>query len=195
MDDTSHPKQPVEAIQADQEAKTGALAPDPAPAQTRADPAGAQTAPPRSAENTAGKQRGRQFKPGQSGNPLGRPKGSRNKKNILCEQMLDDNAVEIMTLAIQKAKEGDRMALRVFLERLLPKRQRACPFDHPAVTSIQDIRVAIQAVSQAVHDGMLTPDEGRKYMDLFSAMADTLSRVNYEERLANIEKQCSLIMG
>ena len=31
------------------------------------------------AENTAGKQRGKPFKPGQSGNPLGRPKGSRSK--------------------------------------------------------------------------------------------------------------------
>jgi hypothetical protein len=31
------------------------------------------------ADNTAKKQRGRPFEPGQSGNPAGRPKGSRNK--------------------------------------------------------------------------------------------------------------------
>ncbi len=39
------------------------------------------------ADNTAGQQRGIPFAPGQSGNPAGRPKGSRNK---LGEKFLDD---------------------------------------------------------------------------------------------------------
>jgi hypothetical protein len=40
-----------------------------------------------SAESTAKKQHGRPFKPGQSGNPAGRPKGSRN---VLAEDFLKD---------------------------------------------------------------------------------------------------------
>lgn len=46
-----------------------------------------RTTPDESADNTAAKQRGVPFKPGQSGNPAGRPKGSRNK---LGERYLDD---------------------------------------------------------------------------------------------------------
>ena len=41
------------------------------------------------AEITASKQRGTPFKPGQSGNPAGRPKGSRNR---LAEQFVSDLA-------------------------------------------------------------------------------------------------------
>jgi Family of unknown function (DUF5681) len=39
------------------------------------------------AETAGRKQRGQPFKPGQSGNPAGRPKGSRNK---FSEQFIDD---------------------------------------------------------------------------------------------------------
>ncbi|MGB6419402.1 MAG: DUF5681 domain-containing protein, partial [Pseudolabrys sp.] len=38
---------------------------------------------PKPAENTAQKQRGRPFEPGKSGNPKGRPKGSRNQATLL----------------------------------------------------------------------------------------------------------------
>ena len=41
------------------------------------------------AEDTAKKQRGRPFEPGTSGNPNGRPKGSRNKTTVAIEALLD----------------------------------------------------------------------------------------------------------
>ena len=40
-------------------------------------------------ENTAGKQRGQPFKPGKSGNPAGKPKGSRNATTRAMEALLD----------------------------------------------------------------------------------------------------------
>jgi hypothetical protein len=36
------------------------------------------------------KKQGSQFKPGQSGNPNGRPNGSRNKATLALEALLDD---------------------------------------------------------------------------------------------------------
>ena len=56
------------------------------------------------AENTAEKQRGRPFEAGQSGNPKGRPKGSRNKTTLAAENLLEGEAD-----AITKAgREGKR---------------------------------------------------------------------------------------
>ncbi len=44
------------------------------------------------AENTAKKQRGRPFKAGRSGNPEGRPRGSRNNATMAVEALLDGEA-------------------------------------------------------------------------------------------------------
>jgi Family of unknown function (DUF5681) len=67
------------------------------------------------AENTAQKQQtGRPFEPGQSGNPAGRPKGSRNKATLAVEALLDGEAEEITRKAIELAKKGDLAAIRPF---------------------------------------------------------------------------------
>ena len=61
------------------------------------------TLPPSSnaAENTAGKQRGRPFEPGKSGNPNGRPKDARNRTTVLAEGLLDDEAEAITRKPIE----------------------------------------------------------------------------------------------
>ena len=43
-----------------------------------------------SADSTGKEQRGRPFEPGQSGNPAGRPKGSRNKLAAVAARNKDD---------------------------------------------------------------------------------------------------------
>jgi uncharacterized protein DUF5681 len=63
------------------------------------------------------------FKPGQSGNPSGRPKGSRHKTTLAIEELLDGEAEEITRKAIEKAKDGDTAALRICLDRLSPPRK------------------------------------------------------------------------
>jgi len=46
-------------------------------------------------ENTAGMQRGKPFQKGQSGNPDGRPKGSRNATTLALETLLDGQATAL----------------------------------------------------------------------------------------------------
>src|SRR5262249_59590562 len=75
------------------------------------------------AEKTAKKQRGRPFQKGESGNPAGRPFGSRNKTTLAMEALLDGEAETIVRKAIEKAKDGDTVALRLCLERLVPVRK------------------------------------------------------------------------
>ena len=77
---------------------------------------------PAAAEVKPEKQRGRPFESGQSGNPKGRPKGSRNKTTLLAESLLEGDADAIMRKLLEKAKEGDLTALRICLDRLLPPR-------------------------------------------------------------------------
>ena len=84
------------------------------------------------AENTARKQRGRPFEPGKSGNPKGRPKGSRNQATLLAEALLDGEAETLTRTMIEKASDGDTNAMRFCLERLVPARRERCvTFDLP----------------------------------------------------------------
>src|SRR5687768_16932362 len=74
-------------------------------------------------ENTAGKQRGRPFQKGQSGNPDGRPKGSRNATTLAVESLLDGEAEALTRKAVELAIAGDIAALRLCLDRVLPPRK------------------------------------------------------------------------
>ena len=74
-----------------------------------------------SAESTGKKQRGKPFKPGQSGNPAGRPKGSRNAlaEDFLRDVLEDWQANGISALAAVRADKPD-VYLKVIAD-LLPK--------------------------------------------------------------------------
>ena len=68
---------------------------------------------PKPAENTAQKQRGRPFESGKSGNPNGRPKGSRNQATLLAEALLDGEAETLKGKMIEKGSDGGRQRGRL----------------------------------------------------------------------------------
>jgi Family of unknown function (DUF5681) len=71
------------------------------------------------AENLVPKQRSRPFKPGQSGNPAGKPKGARNRSTIAAETLLEGEAKALTRKAIELGLAGDTTALRLCLEGIV----------------------------------------------------------------------------
>src|SRR4030081_1458721 len=61
-----------------------------------------------------------QFRKGVSGNPAGRPLGTRNRATVLAEQLLEGEAERLVREAIDRAMAGDVLAMRLCLERILP---------------------------------------------------------------------------
>jgi hypothetical protein len=114
------------------------------------------------APSTARKQRGRPFGPGQSGNPAGRPKGARNRATLAAEALLDGEAQALTRKAVEMALDGNPVALKLCLERLLPPRKdRPTPFvlsDDPAEAG--------RAVRGALAAGVLTLGEANAAMDI-----------------------------
>ena len=77
---------------------------------------------------------GRPFAPGTSGNPRGRPSGSRHKTTLAMEELLDGEAEKLTRKAIDLALAGDMVALRLCLDRTIPpRRDRPVLFALPAV--------------------------------------------------------------
>ena len=75
----------------------------------------------RMTENTGAKQN--RWRKGQSGNPCGKPRGARHKATLAAEALLDGEAAALTRKAIERALEGDGVAVRLCLERILPARR------------------------------------------------------------------------
>ncbi|MGE0773685.1 MAG: DUF5681 domain-containing protein [Sphingomonadaceae bacterium] len=138
--------------------------------------------------NTAGKQRGRQFQPGQSGNPDGKPKGARHRVTRAIEELLEGQHEALTQVAIDKALQGDMTALRLCLDRIAPPRKDApISIDLPDVRSAEDAVAASKAVLGAVSAGDVTPDEGGRVMALLTAHKAIVETGDLEKRIAALE--------
>jgi hypothetical protein len=128
------------------------------------------------------------FEKGQSGNPAGRPAGSRNKVTLFLEDMLQGEAEEITRKVIAKAKVGDPVALRLCLDRLMaPRKSRPVQFAFPKLESAADAAAASLAIVEAVAAGDLTPYEAAQLSNVLEAFTRSLQTGDFEQRLARLE--------
>ena len=77
---------------------------------------------------------------GQSGNPAGRPPGSRNPATLAAEVLLEGEAEALTRRAIERAMEGDVTALRLCLERVLPARRTLEKRSFNVLTAMKRVR-------------------------------------------------------
>jgi hypothetical protein len=100
------------------------------------------------------------FEKGQSGNPAGRPRGSRSRATMALQDMLERDAESIARTAINLAKHGNIAALRICMDRLLPpRRHEPVTLDLPSLDKVADTVAATSAIVAAVAAGDLTAAE------------------------------------
>jgi hypothetical protein len=130
------------------------------------------------------------FKPGQSGNPKGKAKGTLHKATRAALELLDGEAESITRKAIEKAIDGDSIALRLCLERLIPARKdRSITIKMPRVKGAADLPQALQAVMKAVAIGEITPGEGQALTAMLEDYRKSLELAELEARIKALEER------
>ncbi|MFC4170491.1 DUF5681 domain-containing protein [Microvirga sp. GCM10011540] len=141
------------------------------------------------ADNTIKKQgKAAPFQKGQSGNPAGRPKGSRNKTTLALEALLDGEAEALTRRAIEMALEGDTTAMRLCMDRIMPpRRDRPVLFAMPKLETAGDVVKATAALVGATATGELTPGEAAELSKLVEGFANAVKVEELQRRLEAME--------
>lgn len=130
-----------------------------------------------------------QFQPGRSGNPNGRPKGSRSASTAALDALGDKHALEIVNTLIAKAKEGDVTALKAIADRVWPQRKGSpVTFDLPDADNAS-MSETMGTVLRHVSEGELSPEEGTAVMALVEAKRRALETEELAARIAKLEER------
>jgi len=126
------------------------------------------------------------------GNP-GKPKGTRHKATQAALALLDGEATALTRKAVEMALEGDTVALRLCLERIVaPRRDAPVKFALPRMIGARDAAQAAAAVLEAVATGELTPMEGAHLMGLVECYRRTVETAELEARVAALEHNAAV---
>lgn len=111
------------------------------------------------------------FKPGQSGNPNGRPKGIIDKRQRL-QQSIQNGIESVIAVVQEKANEGDMSAAALLLSRAVPtvkaESTERVQFEFDSSKPVAD---QLLQVAAAVANSELTIDQGKQFAEILQRIA------------------------
>jgi len=129
------------------------------------------------------------FKPGVSGNPLGKEKGTLNRRTKLAE-LLVPHAVEILNKVVEMAKNGDINALKICVERLVPKIKNETidfQFSQQDLNSTNGLLNYGTEIISAVTDQKITPEQGQSLISIIETQRKLIETADLARRLTEME--------
>jgi Family of unknown function (DUF5681) len=129
------------------------------------------------------------FQPGQSGNPSGRPRGSRNRTTGALRALIDEEAEELIRVLAEAGRSGNVSAAKALLDRILPPARSGFGETELQLNSELPLTAAADAVIQAVSDGALAPSDAVQIGTLLKIRAELTGFAELEQRLAKVETE------
>lgn len=128
------------------------------------------------------------FPPGQSGNPKGRPPGRGNERTEFLDALLGEDGEKIVQQLRERAIAGDKWAVRLAVDRLLPMRmERRVKVDLAAVDSAAAVSTAVAQVIALTADGQLTTQEAFAFLRLIEFQRRAIETNELAGRLEVLE--------
>src|SRR5271166_432581 len=132
-----------------------------------------------------------QWDRGASGNPAGRPVGSRNKSTVYLEELLRSHQEALVEMAIELALDkNDPVALRLCIERLLPAlKERRIELPLPVVNDCKQAAAAGAVILTGIGEGQITPGEGAVLAEIVEKQKQLIEAQRAEESQQELEQQ------
>jgi len=139
------------------------------------------------------------FAKGQSGNPAGRPVGSRNKFTREMQDGLEENGPLVVQRLLELAGEGNMGAMRQCLDRLMGK-HRPSAVVLPAPDSPNYIMDALTEIHRALGAGEIATDEASRLVDFVGRTTRVLAAkavavIDFADRLERCEEALMLLLN
>lgn len=131
------------------------------------------------------------YKPGQSGNPAGKPPGTRSKATQAVLALMEGAGDDIVRAVIKAAQGGDLTAAKMVIDRLAPpakERPVSLP-DFPDTSTIQGVNQAQQVILEAVANGDLMPGEAATLSSITEARRKSLETQELTDRIDQLERR------
>jgi hypothetical protein len=132
--------------------------------------------------------RGKPFAPGNKFG-RGRPRGSRNTKSLIAQELLESHAEPVLRKALGLALEGDTQIISKLLPYLLPRPKeppvKIGPL--PSATT-EEIAQSYDAILKKVSTGQLTVSQAQELLALFEERRHLLETLGFDARLGALEE-------
>jgi uncharacterized protein DUF5681 len=141
---------------------------------------------------TTGEEQGRRsgrFVRGTSGNPAGRPRGSRDAKTVALAELVDGSGEAIVKKLCASAESGAPWAIRLVVEKILPRIERRVDVELGAVETASEVGLAIARVIALAADGSLTIEEAQAFLRLLEVQRRAIETSDLAVRLELLEQQ------
>jgi len=128
---------------------------------------------------------GNKFKPGESGNPDGRPIGSKDKRTQYRE-LFEPHADALIQKVINLALDGDTTCLKMCIDRLVS------PFRAKNATiTLDDIEGTLtekgEKIINAMGKGKISPSDTSSMLSALAAQARIIEIEELEKRISDLE--------
>jgi len=133
------------------------------------------------------------FLPGRSGNPGGRPTGSRNQATLLFERLIAENTQEVAEALLAKALDGNALALKLCVDRIMPpRRHERADFVLPPLVAAGDAAKALAAIAAAAASGEISAAEARDLTVPVTNFLRALEAEDFDKRLDELERKAGI---
>lgn len=133
------------------------------------------------------------FIKGQSGNPLGRPKGVGDRRTAI-RKILEPHQDLVIAQVIEKATSGDNEMIKLFFSYCFAKpKSEAVDLEIglTGVSSKDDIRQIVSEVLLGAIKGDVPDDQGKS----IAALVKTFVDIDNDKRMEEIEKRLGITKG
>lgn len=128
------------------------------------------------------------FRPGQSGNPKGRAKGSMDRRSAW-RQTLAEGLPELINDLQARARSGDDFAIKLIFDRVAPPmRPEGASVHLPKLAEGASLADKASSILSAVGEGQITVDVARSLIDTLAAAARIIETDELVRRIETLEQ-------